>query len=134
ALLAISRAVDAAADEFERLRLLPGYVEIMLAAGEIDKAREGCAALEAIARRFDTDVPTAVAAQARGMVALAAGDAHAALGTRRRAWAVWQRTDGPYPAAKLRALIGLACRALGDIEACELEFAAARAVFEQLGA
>ena len=134
AVLAISRAVDAAADEFERLRLLPGYVEIMLAAGEIDKAREGCAALEAIARRFDTDVPTAVAAQARGMVELAAGDAHAALGTLRRAWDVWQRIDAPYPAAKLRALIGLACRALGDIEACELEFAAARAVFEQLGA
>jgi hypothetical protein len=34
----------------------------------------------------------------------------------------------------VRVLMAMACRSLGDDEAAELEFGAARAVFEQLGA
>lgn len=37
-------------------------------------------------------------------------------------------------AARARVLLALACRGLGDIDGCELEFAAARATFERLGA
>jgi DNA-binding NarL/FixJ family response regulator len=40
----------------------------------------------------------------------------------------------PYDAARARALIGLACRALGDRDAEEMECEAARATFERLGA
>jgi DNA-binding NarL/FixJ family response regulator len=40
----------------------------------------------------------------------------------------------PYEAARTRELMGLACRALGDEEAAELELAAARRVFGELGA
>ena len=75
-----------------------------------------------------------MAAHARGAVELAEGNAQAALGSLRCALEAWQRVEAPHVAARVRVLLGLACRALGDGEGCELELAAAEAVFEQLGA
>ena len=114
-------------------RLLPAYVEIMLATGDIPEARNGCRELEEIAQSFDADVLGAMAAHARGAVELAEGNARAALGSLRCAFEVWRQVEAPYAAARVRVLLGLACRALGDDEGCELELGAARAVFEQLG-
>ena len=85
-------------------------------------------------RSLNTEVLGAMAAHARGAVELAEGDAHAALGSLRRAFEVWQQIEAPYAAARVRVLIGLACRALGDDDGGGLELDAARAVFEQLGA
>src|SRR6185295_14162824 len=65
---------------------------------------------------------------------LAEGDAQAALSALRRAFEVWQRIGAPYAAARVRVLIGLACRALGDEDGASLEIGAAKSVFEQLGA
>ena len=79
-------------------------------------------------------VPEAIAAQARGAVLLAEGDAAAALVPLRRALEVWQAIAAPYEAARVRVLIGLACRALADADGAGLEFAAARAAFDELGA
>ena len=76
----------------------------------------------------------AIAAHVRGAVTLASGDAAAALGHLRQALELWQELDAPYEAARARALIGAACRAVGDDDGAELELAAARAVFEQLSA
>ena len=50
----------------------------------------------------------------------------------RSSW--WERLEAPYEAARVRVLIGQACRALGDDEAAGLEHKAARSVFERLGA
>ena len=41
------------------------------------------------------------------------GDARAALVALRRAARIWQQLEAPYEAARSRALVGLACRALG---------------------
>jgi ATP/maltotriose-dependent transcriptional regulator MalT len=131
---AIRRVVSATTDRLERTRLLPAYIEIMLAAGDIEHARGACRELEEIAERFDTGVLGAMAAHARGEVELAEGDARAALGSLRRAWQVWQQVEAPYLAARVRVLVGLACRALGDDDGARLELDAARAVFERLGA
>jgi len=76
----------------------------------------------------------AIAAQARGAVALAAGEAGAALTALRRAWRAWEEIQAPYEAARARALIGVACRALGDADAASLELEAAREAFAALGA
>ena len=65
---------------------------------------------------------------------LAEGDARAALGSLRRAFEVWQRIEAPHAAARVRVLIGLACRALGDEDGAGLEIDAAKSVFERLGA
>ena len=131
---AIRRIAGTTVDRLKRMSLLPAYIEIMLAAGEVQDARNACRELEDIARSFDTGVPDAIAAQARGAVDLAEGDAQAALGSLRRAFEVWQRIEAPYAAARVRMLIGQACRALGDEDGAGLEIDAAKSVFERLGA
>ena len=65
---------------------------------------------------------------------LAGGDPGAALVALRRAWQAWQELEAPYEAARMRVLVGLACRALGDDDTAALELEAARDVFAQLGA
>ena len=87
-----------------------------------------------IAADLDAPLLRAVAAQATGAVLLAEGDARAALAALRRAWTAWQELEAPYEAARVRVLIGLACRALGDEDTAEMELDAARWVFQQLGA
>lgn len=131
---AIRRLMLATTDRLQRSRVLPVYVEIMLAARDIEESRRACTELQSLAEAFDTDVLHAAAAQACGAHALAAGDASAAIGPLRRAFELWQRLEAPYDAARVRVLIGRACHALGDDEAGVLESDAARRVFNQLGA
>jgi DNA-binding CsgD family transcriptional regulator/tetratricopeptide (TPR) repeat protein len=131
---AMRRAMRAAAARTQRARLLPAHVEVMLSIDELDEARAASRELEDIARSFGSAVLDAMAAQARGAIALAEGDAAAALGPLRSAWRTWQKAQAPYQAACVRVLIGRACRALGDEDGARLELAAARAAFEQLGA
>lgn len=130
----IRRVVDATADPLQLARLLPAYVEIMLVAGEIENARTACRGLQEIAKRFDTGLLGGIAAHAQGAVELAEGNAQAAVGSLRRAVDVFQQVEAPYIAARARLLVGLACRALADEEGATLEWDAARAVFDQLGA
>lgn len=117
-----------------RTRLLPAYVEILLAAGEVAEARAASDELQGLARRFETGVLRALALHSRGAVALAEGNAAAALDLVRRAGQLWAELEAPYPSAQARVLTGLACRALGDDEGCRLELDAARRVFAGLGA
>jgi DNA-binding CsgD family transcriptional regulator len=131
---AMRRALRAATGRTQRARLLPAHVEVMLSVDDLDEARAACRELEDIARCFGSGVLDAMAAQARGAIALAEGDAAAALGPLRDAWRTWQEAQIPYLAARARHLIGSACRALGDEDGAKLELAAARAAFEQLGA
>jgi ATP/maltotriose-dependent transcriptional regulator MalT len=134
AVAAIRRVVAATTGPWRRARLLPACVDIMLAAGDTQAAREASRELEEIADRLGAAVPAAMAAQARGAVELAEGDAQAALASLRQAGKVWQEVDAPHAAARVRVLAGLACRALGDHDGAGMELDAARAVFDQLGA
>ena len=54
AVAAIRRVVSATTDRLQRTKLLPAYVEIMLAAGDIQEARSACRELEEIAARRST--------------------------------------------------------------------------------
>jgi len=130
----IRRALSTVTDPLRRARLLPAFVETLLSAGEIEEARSACRELTEIAKRFDTEVLEALAAHARGSIQLDAGDAQGALVELRRAFDLWQKVQAPYEAARTRVRLGLACRGVGDGEAAELEFDAARATFEELGA
>ncbi len=131
---AIRRVLGTAADPLRRVQLLPAYVEIMLSLGALDDADAGAQELEAIARRYETEVLFAVAAQARGHVHCARADFQAALVELRRAFVIWQKVDAPYIAARLRVAIAAACRGLGDEDTAALELEAAREVFERLRA
>jgi DNA-binding CsgD family transcriptional regulator len=131
---AIRRALDGAKDPLNRARLLPAYVEITLAAEDGDQARVAAGELREIAARYDTEVLTAMAAHADGAVRLAEGDPSSAVAPLRRSFAAWQRVGAPCLAARIRVLLGFAYQALNDEDGAALEFEAARAVFEGLGA
>lgn len=130
----IRRALGEAKDPFQRAKLLPGQAEIALHAADPNEARAACIELERIAHRLDTEVLAAGAAQWLGALELAEGHARAAIACLRRAFELWRTLEAPYEAARVRALIGQACRALGDHEAARTELLAAKAVFEALGA
>ena len=131
---AIRRVAGTASAPLERVKILPAYVEIMLAIGDLAAARSAADELESVALRFDTELVAATAAQARGEVELAEGDAYAALGSLRRALTFWQALHAPYLAARARVAIALACRALGDEDGAALELELARAALERLEA
>jgi ATP/maltotriose-dependent transcriptional regulator MalT len=131
---AIRRVANATTEPLERARLLPAVVEILLAVGDVADARAAAVELHEIAARFDTRVLHALAAHALGAVEFAEGDAQTALTRLQRAWEVWQSVNAPYLAARVRVMIGLSCRALNDEDGSALEFSAARAAFETLGA
>lgn len=131
---AIRRLMDEAGDQAARSRLLAAYVEIMLAAGDVPAARAGADELARLAERLEAPLLRAMATHATGATLLAAGDGRAALTALRGAWAAWQALEAPYEAARVRVLVALACRALGDDDTAEMELDAARWVFRQLGA
>ncbi len=131
---AIRRVAAETTERLARVRLLPAYVEIMLAVGDADAARSACGELEQLASGLESGMLDALVAHARGAVDLDAGDAGGALVALRRAGAVWQQLQAPYEAARARVLVGMACRALGDEDSAALELGAAREVFTELRA
>jgi DNA-binding CsgD family transcriptional regulator len=131
---AIRRVLDEAALQRARAALLPAYVEIMLAGGEIEEARSACRELETISEAHHSDMLRAMSAEARGALALAERDPQTALIALRDAWQAWQELEAPYEAARVRVLVGLGCRAVGDEDTAEWELDAARGVFDRLGA
>jgi DNA-binding CsgD family transcriptional regulator len=131
---AIRRVMDEASDRVARSKLLPAYVEIILAAGDVHAAHAATDELARLADDLASPLLGAVAAHAQGAVLLGEGDARAALQALRPAWTAWQDLEVPYEAARVRVLIGLACRQLGDQDSAEMELDAARWVFRQLDA
>lgn len=134
AVAAIRRAVDEAQDRVARSKLLPSYIEIMLAAGEISAARAAVNELSEIAADLDYPFLQALSAHATGAVLLGESDPRSALAELRRAWTAWHEIQVPYEAARARVLVGVACRELGDEDGAELELDAARSVFQKLSA
>jgi DNA-binding NarL/FixJ family response regulator len=130
----IRRAVAESSRGLPRVALLPAYVEIMLEAGDVDAAIAACNELDEIAAEQGSDAIDAMSWQARGMVSMAQGDAQSALTALRLALTAWQQLEAPYDAARIRALIGRACRLLGDEDTAALERQAAIETFTALGA
>jgi tetratricopeptide (TPR) repeat protein len=131
---AIRRALGETTQPLKRAGLLPAHVEIMLAAGEPERAHGPCREPEEIAERQPSDILGAIAAHRRGATTLAEGDAANALPTLRHALEAWRELPAPYDVARVRLLIGSACRILGDEDTATLELKAAREVFAELGA
>ncbi len=131
---AIRRLVGETSQPMSRAGILPAYVEIMLAVGNAAEARSASGELAEIAAASESAMLRAIASHVEGAVALVEGDAQGALVSLRGAWHVWEELDAPYEAARVRVLVGLACRELGDEDGAVLELDAARSVFEELGA
>lgn len=131
---AIRRALSEADGPAERSRVLAAYVEISLAAGDVDAARAAAGELENIAAGFGSLYLNALVSVAKGALLLADGDAASACAALRRAWTAWHELDAPYEAARARLRMAEAFRQLGDHDSATMELDAARRVFEQLGA
>lgn len=131
---AIQREIDEAHDRAARCRVLPAFVEVMLASGDVSAAKEGADELAEIAAGFEAPFIQAVSAHATGAALLDENDTRGALSHLRLAHERWRELDAPYEAARTSVLIGLACRQLGDEDTAELEFKAAGKAFEELGA
>ena len=106
----------------------------MLAAGDLDEARRAADELARIAAAGKRDDARRDRRLTPGRGRVGRRDPGAALVALRQAGRLWQELDAPYEVARVRALVGLACRALGDEESAALELAAAREVFERLAA
>ncbi|MGH9033840.1 MAG: LuxR C-terminal-related transcriptional regulator, partial [Acidimicrobiia bacterium] len=134
AVAAIRHGLSEAHDRVSRSKLLAASVEIALAANDLPAARTAAQQLSGIAADLDAPLLHASSAHAWGAVLLAEGETEAALDALRRAWTTLQALEAPYEAARVRVLMGLARRELGDEDTGEIELDAARHVFDQLGA
>jgi class 3 adenylate cyclase len=117
-----------------RTAYLPAGVEIAVAAGELDAARQYAEELTDAARVFETSALKAAGSYARGLVALANENPDEAELCFRTARTLWESTGANYDAARAREQRGLALRAGGDEEAALWDLEAAAARFERLGA
>jgi DNA-binding CsgD family transcriptional regulator/tetratricopeptide (TPR) repeat protein len=134
AVASISRVEAEVVNPLDRARVLPAFIEVMLAAARPEDARRACAELVDTATTHRSSVLEALACQARGALALAEGDPKAALASLRGAWQVWHAFGAPYECARLRVLVAQACLALGDADTAALELRLAREAFVDLGA
>jgi DNA-binding CsgD family transcriptional regulator len=131
---AVRRVLVEVTAPLRRANVLPAFVDIMIATGSLESARAGSVELQEIADRYRREALIAGAARAQGAVALAEGDAAAALQALRSALDIWNELGAPYEVARVRVLVGLACRELADEDGALLELEAARASFDGLGA
>ncbi|MBZ5632985.1 MAG: LuxR C-terminal-related transcriptional regulator [Acidobacteriia bacterium] len=131
---AIRHVAEAVREPGQRARVLDAYVEIVLAVHDVPAARAAADELAEIASRLNAPWVDAMSARANGAVLLAEQDARGALTTLRQALTAWRDLEAPYEAARVRVLIALACREVGDCDTADGELAAARDAFQQLGA
>jgi hypothetical protein len=101
----VRRALAETTDRLARSRLLAAGVEIMLAADDTAAARDAAGELIETADEYAMPALHAMAAQARGAVHLAEGDAETALTVLRHAWRLWRDLDVPYEAARVRVRV-----------------------------
>ena len=131
---AIDTAVAGASDTVALVQSLPAYVEIMIASGHVDRAREGVDRLRPLADGADSLFLDALATHAEGSVLLAEGNPRAALSRLRAACDLWHRLETPFQQGQTHVALALASRALGDDLTARSECEAARRTFGQIGA
>ena len=124
---------ESRSNRLARATLLPIFVQVCLAAGDLITAAQSLAELEEIAAAFDSHVLRATVLSTRGRLQLAQSDP-AARFTLHDAVEVWHALDVPFEAATARTLLGQALRYAGDDAAATEAFATAAAAFDGIGA
>ena len=139
AVAGITRTLDEVTDRLMRLRHLPAYVEIAVAASDLKSARAAAEELESLVDSFKIGgrrAPAFDAAvhMAAGRIKLAEGDNLGAAEALGRARDDWQEVGAPYETAEARMLLGVAFRRQSDEHAATVELESALATFARLGA
>ncbi len=132
--LATAAGKGGVADRATRGRLLPAQVDIALAAGDLDTARQAVEELEAIAADFAQPLFQAGALTGRGELLLGQDKASEASPVLGQSWRLWQTNDLPYESARARLSYAEALAAEGDAATARRDLLAARSAFERLGA
>jgi hypothetical protein len=109
-------------------------VEIAAALGDLSRARWAADELHRIAAVFGSRALVATAATAAGRLRLSEGDVPGSRRDFASAVHLWGEIGAPYEAAIARMGLARACRAGGNMEGARIEYEAARAAFEQVGA
>lgn len=134
AVAAVRRLLAEPRDPVHRSQILPGSTEVLLAAGEVDDAGRLAEELVRFAEEAGCAALRAMGGYARAAVQVARDDGASALPELRQALRVWSGLGARYEVARCRALLGLACRLLGDEESARSDLAAARGLCRELGA
>jgi DNA-binding CsgD family transcriptional regulator len=130
----IARALSAAPTPGRRADLLAAQVEVEADGGDLEVAADADRELRDLAEAIGTTYLTALADRTSGTVLLAQRRPELAQPVLRRAWSGWRDLEDPYDGALTRVLLARTARALGDEEAAQLEFDAARTTLAGLGA
>jgi ATP/maltotriose-dependent transcriptional regulator MalT len=130
----ITSCMEQTSASLARASLLPNYVQVAVAAGDLDHASAAVDEFSSLLERFDSPAGQAALRVAQGRVLLATGDPHRARVTLQDAHERWQHLAVPYEAATTGTLLGEALRECGDEEAAAAAFGAAAALFDQIGA
>jgi DNA-binding CsgD family transcriptional regulator len=131
---AVHRVLGEPRDPIHRSQLLPGAIEVLLAADDLAAAGPLVAELQAVGEAFDSSSLKAMAGYAVGALALAEDRPEDALNASRAALRRWRELDWPYEAARTQVLVGRSLRDLGDQESADIELAAAARALAALGA
>lgn len=131
---ALDRLLAESGGPVQRLRLLPAHVEVLVAAGDVERARHAATELGELTSLFGSVSLAATSASVSGAVELGAGDALGALPYLHRAQQLWTRAGSPYERARAQLLTGRALMSVGDAESARRELEAARTAFRRLGA
>jgi class 3 adenylate cyclase len=132
---AINAAVDDESwDRWARARLLPAQVEILVAAGQPERARGAVEQLADIVTGYPSPALEAGRQAALGRVLVAEGDWSGAARELRTAIKGWREVGGPYEVARAQVVLSRALRGLEDDDDADLELRAAIDEFRRLGA
>lgn len=132
--LAATQSGGRPVDQATRGRLLPAAIDIALALGDLETAREAVEELESIAAGYRRPLFEAGALMAKGELLLGEhrpAEASPILG---RSWRLWMENELPYESARARLRYAEAIAAEGDKATARMDLRAARTVFERLGA
>jgi ATP/maltotriose-dependent transcriptional regulator MalT len=115
-----------------RARVLAAAVEILLAAGDAEQARDAAGELSTIARAIGAPLLSAASAHATGAVRLTEGDVAGAATLFGQASEIWRELEMPYDEARTHVLMAAVCERRSDVEGQRLEVEAAQRLFKQL--
>ena len=134
AIATLQHALSGPNDRIPRSRVLLPLVDLLIEAGDLDEAGRVSGELEALARECRTGAMRAWADTAKAAVAAAAGSAEEAVTLLDGACRIWEDLKIPYEGALTRVRRGILRRDLGEATGASLDFEAARATFDKLGA
>lgn len=134
AVAAVRRCLAGTELAMVRNRLLPGAVEVLVEADELNEAAALAAELATIAADFGCISLRAASGYAAAQVALARDDPEDALTAVRPALVEWASLGAVYEVARCRVLLSRALRRLEDDGSAVAELRAARDAFASIGA